>query len=137
MPTESIWIPGRGQMVIRELQAARAVEEYASDLILGFRKDTQEWVVFKQGGPDGQPFPVFGLGRELPTPEEIQKRLYLADTKRRGGQIVEEVNRRNEARQQAARDVADGAAEIAAEAFDWALRKEGHGNQRIFVPGKD
>jgi hypothetical protein len=132
----SIYIPGRGKLSFSELAAAKAVEEYDADLVLGQRNDTSEWVVFIKNGPiNGEPFPVLGLGFELPAPEKIKEKLYRADTKRHGGKIVEAVERHNERLRKEYRDRASDGAGQAAEAFEWAHRQMGsHPNPRIFVP---
>lgn len=134
---DSIYLPNGTRLNIRESQAARAVEEYDSSLILGQLHG--QWTVFLRNGPmEGNPFPVLGLGHELPTPEQIKKRLYAADTKRHGGKIALKVDRQNEAAKRALRKKADEGVGAAVEAFDWGLRAQGvHPHPRIFVPGKD
>jgi len=111
--SESIWLPGRGSVSIRETQAQRAVQEYSHELRLGFHKENEEWIVLKELA-SGEYFPVFGLGRELPTPEQIKERLYKADTRRRGGEIVREIDKRNEARKKELRDKAGEGTGLAA-----------------------
>lgn len=129
-----VWTPPSFKEA-QERNAARAVEEYDSGLMLGYRKDVNEWVVFIRNGPNGEPFPVLGLGRELPHPDTIKQRLYHADTKRRGPQIVAQIDRHNEAIKQAARDRAADAAVVAAEGMEWASRKLGlRGNGKVFIP---
>ena len=133
--SDAIWLPGKGMVSLSARAAAKAVEEYDPDLILGKHAATDDWVVFIKNGPGGQPFPVFGLGKELPGPDEIKRRLYQADTKRRGTKIVAEVERRNEQRRREAAARASDAAGEVAEAYDWALRKQGaHPFPRVFVP---
>jgi hypothetical protein len=129
-----LWVPGAGLVPANIAQAELAVKEYSADLRLG-QTPEGEWVVAMKQGPDGEYFPVLGLGYELPSADLIKERLYKADTRRRGGEIVKEVQKRNDARQQKVKDEASDGAGIAAEAFDWAARKEGvHPNPRIFVP---
>jgi hypothetical protein len=131
---QRLWVPS-GQRDVRALQAAKAVREYDADLALGFNETINQWAVFKKTGPDGQPFPVFGLGYELPTPEKIKESLYKADVRRHGAKIVSDVeahNARVRAEQQYKTDQATAAV---AEAFEWGFRKQGvHPNPRIFVP---
>ena len=132
---DRIFLPNGNSYSVREIQAARAVEEYDGSLVLG-QLDGQ-WTVFLRNGPEGNPFPVLGLGYELPAPEAIKKRMYEADTKRHGGQIAQRVDRQNEARKRAFRKHADDGVGAAVEAFDFGLRKQGaHPFPRIFVPGK-
>ena len=134
---DSIWLPSGQTYRIHELQAARAVEEYDASLILG--QLNGQWTVFLRNGPtQGQPFPVLGLGHELPTPEVIKAKLYRADTQKHGGKIAQRVDRQNREAQKVLRAKADDAAGETAEYFDIAHRiKKTHPTPRIFVPGKE
>jgi len=130
-----MWVPPQMKDA-QERAAAKAVEEYDSGLILGYRNDVGEWVVFLRNGPGGVPFPALGLGSTLPAPEEIKRRLYRADTKRRGPAIVAEVERHNRMIEDRGRRAQEASIEVAAEGIEWASRKLGlRGNGKIFVPG--
>lgn len=131
-----IWTPS-GLLGIEERAAVRAVEEYDPDLTLGMDMRNKNYVVLlKTGGPEGQPFPVFGLGTRLPSPDEITRRLYEADVRRHGGKIAQQLEKRNEARRKELELRADEGTQAAAEAYEWAFRKLGaHPFPRIFVPG--
>lgn len=129
---ETLWIPGRGELAMGELAAARAVEEYDPELMLGQDRRSGDWVVLIKRDP---PYPVFGLGPTLPSPDEIKRRLYQADTKRHGGKLADELDRANERAKQELRDRADDATGEVAEALDWGFRKLGsHPFPRIFIP---
>lgn len=133
---EEIYLPDGRRMNVYELQAARVIEEYDPSLILGQLHN--QWTVFLRNGPvEGYPFPVLGLGHELPSPEQIQRRLHDADTRRHGGKIAQRVDRANEEKKREARRRSDQAAGETAEAFDTAahLMKQ-HPTPRIFVPGR-
>lgn len=130
-----VWVPPEMKDA-EERAAAKAVKEYDEGLLLGFRNDVGEWVVFLKDGPGGVPFPALGLGATLPAPEEIKRRLYRADTKRRGPAIVAEVERHNRMIEERGQRDKEGALEVAAEGIEWASRKLGlRGNGKIFVPG--
>jgi len=106
--------------------------------VLGQFKDTGEWGIFVARGTresGGQPFPVFNLGRELPSREQIQKRLYEGDVRRRGKEIVDEIDRHFDAEQKKLADIAsDGAGQLS-EAIDSHMRAQGgHPFPRVFVP---
>lgn len=132
---DQIVMPNGSSYRIAEVQAARVVEEYDASLILG-QLDGQ-WTVFLRNGPiEGQPFPVLGLGPELPSPDLIQRRLHQADTRRHGGKIAERADRVNQQKIREARRKGDEGAGETAEAFDWAMHaKKQHPTPRIFVPG--
>jgi hypothetical protein len=115
--------------------ALKTVEEYDDDLTIGRHEQTGEWVVLLKRGPEGRPFPVFGLGIELPAPEQIKKRLYESDVRRNGAEIVRQITRKTELAQAEGRRVASEASGHAAEALEWGHRKMGaHPSPRIFVP---
>lgn len=131
-----IWTP-RG-MVDPKLRAAqRVVEQYDPNLMLARHEGTGDWCVFltEKASPFGLPFPVIGLGPELPPPDEIEKRLMQADTARRGREILDQLERKNAAIKADREARMDDASGIAAEALEWGFRKQGaHPSPRIFVP---
>jgi hypothetical protein len=130
-----VWLPGQGLVPTYLRQAMKAVEEYDDGLSLGRHEHTGEWVVMLKRGPMTEPHPVFGLGVELPAPEEIKKRLYQADVRRHGGKIAQALDRADAARRKKARDEVNDQTGVAAEAMEWAHRKMGtHPAPRIFVP---
>ena len=135
LTASQLWLPGQGLVPAHMRAAQTAVEEYDQDLTLGRHEQTGEWVVLLKRGPEGRPFPVFGLGIELPAPEYIKKRLFESDVRRSGAEIVMQIRRKQEMAEKESRRVAGDAAGHAAEALDWGFRKEGkHPSPRIFVP---
>jgi hypothetical protein len=133
----NIWLPGAGLVPIDIRAADEAIRDYDPDHALGRDEVTGDWVVLKRSGPDGEPFPVFNLGRELPGRDEIQRRLYNADVRRKGGKIVEQIQRRNDALKKALRDESHAAAEETAHDISTAFHvAKRHPTPRIFVPGK-
>lgn len=133
-----IWLPGAGMVPAHIRTAQQAVEAYDSRLELGFDERNNQWVVLWKDAVDGAPYPVLGLGYELPSYEEIQRLLYMGDTVRRGGDVVRDVNRRNEKRKAESRAEASDRAGEVAEALEHAFRRMGKTSyNRIFVPGKD
>lgn len=130
-----IWLPGGGVVPLHIRQAEKALEEYDARLSLGRNEQNGDWVVLLDGG-DGRPYPVLGLGLELPAPEKIKEKLHRSDTRRRGAEIVTEMVKRNDARLQAIKDKASDGSGQYAEALEWAFRKVGStaASPRIFVP---
>lgn len=138
IPRGALWTPDNGWTSQNERQCAKMVEEYDTELVLGQRKDTGEWVVFLKNGPQNDgPFPIFGLGRELPPADKIKERLAKHDVSRHGRKIYTDIlcsMQREEAAAKAARHDADGQV---AEAMEWGMRQMGsHPSPRIFVPGR-
>lgn len=134
-PELRLYVPGQGMLSVAESRAKRAVEEYDERLMLARHELTGDWCVFLQNGPFGEPYPVIGLGQDLPHPDDIKKRLYQADAVRRGEEILDQINRHNESIQQRIEDAASEGSGIAAEALEWGFRRMGsHPHPRIFVP---
>lgn len=130
-----IWLPNVGLVPAHIRTAQQAVEAYDSRLELGFDQRNQQWVVLWKDAVDGAPFPVMGLGRELPGYEKIQEILYRGDTVRRGGEVVRDVVRRNEERKRQSRaEFRETTGEVA-EALEHAFRRMGETSyNRIHVP---
>lgn len=136
IPTQALWLPGEGLVPVHIRQAIQAVEEYDPDLTIGQHEQTGEWVVLLKRGPEGRPFPVFGVGAHLPSPEALKKKLYDSDVRRHGGRIAQKLEAQAEARRRAERSNAAAATEEVAEAFLWAARKDGKAHiPRVFIPG--
>jgi hypothetical protein len=131
-----IWTPSMGMVPPHIATAQKAVEEYDADLLIGQDTRNGDWVVLLDSRREVGPHPVLRLGPRLPGADEIKKRLYEADTRRRGHEIVNDIARyraQEEARMRA--ETHDAAGEVA-EALDVLMRKEGrHPVPRIFVPG--
>lgn len=131
----NIWLPGAGLVPSHIRTAQQAIEAYDSRLELGFDELNKNWVVLWKDAVDGAPYPVMGLGRELPGYEEIQRILYKGDTVRRGGEVVRDVARRNAARKKARDDEAHDRAGEVAEHLEHTFRRMGKTSyNRIFVP---
>lgn len=130
----ALYLPDVGLTSSDERAAAAAVREYDESLQLGFRKDAQEWVIFMEH--NGEPFPVLGLGRSLPSPDLIKRRMYETDIRRHGDKIFHKIQRHNDLLQAEQKAALDEKVGIAAEHLDHAFRKEGvHPTSSIFVPG--
>jgi len=129
IPNGALWTPSNGMTDVSELQAARAVEEYDAQLKLGFRRDTNEWIIFIDHGTpynDGQPFPVMSLGATLPSPEKIKEKMYKSDVRRHGDKIFREIIRRNDARNSELRHKASEASGLVAETMVSAMAGQGY-----------
>jgi hypothetical protein len=125
-----LWVPGFGNVPAHLRSAIKAVEEYDADLQLARNEDTGNWCVFIQRGDAEAPFPVFNLGAELPPPDRIKQMLYMADVRRRGHEIVRDVERNNDRRRaEIARETNEAAGELA-ETIESALRNAGATNHK-------
>lgn len=132
-----MWLPGKGVVPVNSVTAGNAVTDYDPSLVLGRVEQTGIWTVFVKDGPNGMPFPVFELGTELPSYDQIQRRLYESDVRRHGHKIVEQIQRRNDAAADRLDKTAHEAAEETAEHIEHGMRKLGMlPKLRIFVPGE-
>ena len=132
----NIWLPGAGLVPAHIRTAQQAIEAYDSRLELGFDERSGIWCVLWKDAVDGAPYPVLGLGRELPGYEEIQRLLWTGDTVRRGGDVIKDVNRRNAERKATADAAAHDRAGEVAEHLEHTFRRMGKTSyNRIFVPG--
>jgi hypothetical protein len=135
LTAQQLWLPGRGLVPPHIAAAMKAVQDYDPDLSLGRHDQSGEWVILLKRGPMEQPHPVFGLGPELPSREEITRILYQGDVRRHGGKLAVQLQQAGDRRRAAERAEINDQTGVAAEALEWGMRKEGrHPNPRIFVP---
>lgn len=138
---QTLYVPGRGEVEIghrAEYKAAyKAVKEYDERLLLGRHAQTQEWVVFLEHGVDDRPYPILGLGHELPHPDDIKKKIFQADAVRNGEAILRQINATNEKVQKEYRDAADEATGGMAEGIESFLHRQGRTPYHRSLPKKD
>lgn len=126
-----LWIPGTAAVDTAVRKVARAVKQYDEALNLARHELTGDWVVTI--GEMGHP--VFGFGKELPDPDQVERILASRDMKRHGRKIMAQLARRVDRERQDARLRVSDENEELAEHFEHAFRKEGrHNVSRIFVP---
>lgn len=131
----TFFVAGRGEVDLAEEAKHRALlsvireNDPEDKLMLGFHRHTQEWVLFlkPRAHPYGldAPYPVLGLGRETPNPQDLRELLYKTDTRRNGEQILKDIHANNKRLRKIARDKGDDAVEIAAEAAESFLHRQG------------
>ncbi len=138
----AIWLPGQGVVNLRVTALDRAAREYDERLRVGRNEETGDWCVFIQMErgtfPPNDLYPIFGMGQNpdnLPHPEDLKRKLYETDTVRHGYQMLDRMNRENEALKEQKRKAAREADEIAAEAYEWGLRRMSNdiGKRRVQV----
>lgn len=135
----NIWVPGSHE--IREATAVRnAVRTYDPDLSFGRNEETGDWCIFLRQGTNKaastNDLPILGFGKDIPAPEAAMTRLLNSDARRRGTEILDELNKNNQDIEDIRKRKADEGIGLMAEGFDWGFRKMGkHPSARIFVPG--
>lgn len=136
---EQIWLPNGDKLDFKEQAAAQAVKEYDDELMLGFRRDTHDWCAFLPGNrnSEGQPFPVFNFGPELPSPEKIKFQLFKHDVRRNGHELLDQLDRIYDDEQKRLSVKAEEGREAVAEAIDSNMRDKGtHPYPRVYMAPK-
>lgn len=126
-----LWIPGVGVTDLRVRKVARAVEQYDPELRLARHEIHGDWVVTM--GERGHP--IFGFGRELPNPDDVEQILGSRDIKRRGRKIMADLAREAERKRLDSQYRVEEQNGELAEHLEHAFRQQGaHPTTRIFVP---
>lgn len=133
--SEHIWTP-EGSVLPEDVRMAmKAVKAYDENLELGVDKRTEQWVVLWSRAVGEAPYPVLGLGFTLPSYEEIQRLLYTGDVRRRGAEIIRDVNRRQDAAKKARQAAGHEVAGDVAEELEHAFHRAGQtAYKRVYVP---
>lgn len=118
------------------IEAEKAASDYDSNLSFGWNEQTQQWCVFIKAGTmpasKDRDFPVLGF-QNIPSREEVQRRLYESDAFRKGVNILREANKHNDELLNKDHSDVDGQT---AEAFEWGFRKMGKSPYtKVYMPG--
>jgi len=134
-PGGEVFVAGRGIVDLEEesrhkaLAKVIATHDPDNKLTIGRHKDTGEWVLFlrPKANPFGidAPYPLLGMGKELPSPELIERILVETDTRRSGDKILNDITAANERVRKPARSHADEAIERLAEAAESYMNAHG------------
>jgi hypothetical protein len=128
-----LWLPGLGATDPRVRACARAVERYDAALRLARHEITGDWVVTI--GERGNP--VFGFGKELPHPDDVEKKLAAHDIKRQYKQITDHLAREAELKRLDAQYRMEEQNGELAEHLEVGFRhQKAHPQARIFVTGR-
>lgn len=140
---DAIWLPRVGVTNLQARRVHTAVNEYDENLLFAVHPETNQWCVFRKIPNDTATVDGFGtevagqrvipiLGfTDIPHPEDALKRIYSADAVRRGEEILDQMNRENEALKEPARKAAQDGAGILAEGMEWAFRERGYGDKLV------
>lgn len=128
-----LWLPGLGVTDLRVRAVSKAVERYDESLRLARHEITGDWVVTI--GESGHP--VFGFGKELPHPDDVEHKLGAHDIKRQGRQIMDHLAREAELKRLDSQYRAEEQNGELAEQLEVAFRhQQAHSSPRIFVTGR-
>lgn len=134
---KSLWVPGKTDDYAA-WKVNKAVNAYDEDLAFGRNDETGQWCVFMRQGTSSVAtagdLPILGFN-EVPHPDDAIARLQSADARRRGREILDELNKHNENINAERKARADDGITATAEGFEWGFRKMGkHPQSRVFVP---
>ena len=121
----SIYIPGHGEMSWDEIHVDRAVKEYDERLFFARNADTWDWCVYISMPRPEEPYPIIGFGKEVPSVDEVMRKVYNADTMRHGWQIFDDILRSQEEFKKEFEWSANEATEDSAERIEFLLRRHG------------
>lgn len=143
-----IFVPGRGEVDLRVWKLAEAAREYDERLTVGQNQADGNWCVFIKTARGTFPpldlYPVLFLAHTQDAvaqiePGELKKRLYNADTKRHGNDVLRMVNKWNDELQAQQQAKVDEGEYAAAEGLEWWNRHDnkdiGKRNIKVF-PGE-
>lgn len=132
VPTTGILVPGRGMVNVDAMRVDTAVREYDERLRFGFNPVNQDWIVYialprdYEGAHyhiDGEPvMPVLGVGREIPPPSVVTRRLYETDAWRHGNKLYTKMLDENERLKKQRREEQDAEIDEAIERAEHAVR---------------
>lgn len=133
-----VWTPPKAYDRLAA-SVAKAVREYDDRLGFGINPDNGQWCVFmRQGtieGARGGDLPILGF-QTIPSPDEALERLFKTDARKRGEEILNELNAHNETIERKFADAADEAIGETAEYLEWFTRQTGnHPKPRVFLSG--
>lgn len=135
----SIWVP-RSHEYREAWDVHKAVRRYDENLAFGRNEETGQWCIFMRQGTgeaaSNKDLPILGFNH-IPEVNEAIDRLERSDARRRGQEIIKELQAHNEDIQQERERRAQEAEGEAAAALAWGFRKQGFNPfPRIFVPGR-
>lgn len=136
-----LWVPAHAAEQRDAWKVHQAVKQYDENLAFGRNEQTGQWCIFLRQGTSAATttgdLPILGFP-DIPSVDAAMDRLRESDARRRGKDILDELEKHNRSIKEERKRAADDAIGEAAKAFEWGYRKMGkHPNPRIFVPGKD
>lgn len=147
VPVQGILVPGQGIVNMDALRVDTAVREYDERLRFGYNPVNEDWIVYialprdyvgAHYHIDGNPvMPVLGVGREIPPPSVVTRRLYETDAWRHGNKLYEKMLKHNEqVRKQQAEEAEAEIAEAVERAEHAINYYTGEGTTKVFFGGK-
>jgi hypothetical protein len=130
---DGIWTPPSYRMR-GSIEARKAAQDYDPNLDFGMNQETGQWCIYLKRGTmaasKDKDLPILGF-KEIPSRDEVMKRLYQSDALRRGMEIMDDLQRHNDDLEKDYSDV-DGQL---AEAFEFGFRGRNDGLKPTFRKG--
>lgn len=123
-PASKIWVP-RSHEMREAVPLQRALRAYDERLYFGRNEDHGDWCVFLKMPHGERDVPVLGFQDNIPTVEEMMKRVHAADTKRHGDAILVEMEKHNARLRAESRAKAEEAEGELAEVMESFLHAQG------------
>lgn len=143
----TLYVAGQGEVdfgerkQLKELYKVIREEDPEDKLMLGQHPESREWVLFlkPRANPFGldAPYPVLGLGTEVPDPGEVRALLHKTDTRRNGSQIMDDIHANNNRIKAELDAKASEGAEILADAQRSFLHRQGKAPFHQSLPKRD
>lgn len=146
VPAQEILVPGRGVINFDALRVDRAVKEYDERLSFGYNPKNEDWVVYIKLPRDFKDawyqiegenvMPVLGVGKEIPIPDAVIKRLWETDAWRNGEEIYDNMLKHNAAIKAEQNEQADQLNQEVAERIAHVQNHfEGKGATKVYFNG--
>lgn len=145
-----IQVPGRGAMDLSAYRVNKAVHEYDERLIADRNPKTGVDTVFIEMARDtewadddgvaingSRYMPIIGFPEGFPESDVVLKRLYEADASRHGSNILNWMNRRNDALLEPVRHAASESAGETADVMESVMHREGKTRYHRSLPKED
>lgn len=143
VPAQGILVPGQGLVNMDALRVDTAVREYDERLRFGYNPVNEDWIVYialprdYEGAHyhiDGDPvMPVLGVGREIPPPSTVTRRLYETDAWRHGNKLYAKMLAENERQKKINNEALEAEIAEAQERAEHAISHyTGEGTRKVF-----
>lgn len=122
-----IYIPGQGVTDLEGRALDRFVNQYDERLSFKRNQVTGDFCIYIEceRGSDPPEVPVIGFGPNMPSRDEVEQRLYHADTMRHGEAMLKAMNAHNEKIKDEARYHASQGTKDTTERIEKLMRKHG------------
>ena len=120
-----IYIPGRGSVDSDVYKVDKAVNQYNERLSFKLNEESGDYCVYMRMPFPKEPVAVLGVGKNVPHPDYICKRLRESDVRIHGDKLFDMIVKEQNKAKEEKRYLADQASSDAAERIEKMLRNNG------------